>query len=127
MLLIVAFSVALITNFLKEYLHITPKGHLNIDWREMKDKFRDMPMMTEYFGYVLGILAYNSTLSQVTIVPELVKAPQTCLIQSKSLQHNPNKHFFKLPLFMASLFALVLKIGIGVTGAMAIFAAEETK
>ena len=63
MLLIVAFSIALITNFLKEYLHITPKGHLNIDWREMKDKFRDMPMMTEYFGYVLGILAYNSTLS----------------------------------------------------------------
>ena len=78
MALIVAFSVALITNFLKDYLSINPKGHLNIDWREMKDKFKAQPMMTPCLGYVVGILAFNSTLNQVTIVPELVKTPQTC-------------------------------------------------
>ena len=38
-ILIFAFSLALITNFLKEFLSINPKGHLNVDWKQMKDIF----------------------------------------------------------------------------------------
>ena len=74
-ILIFAFSLALITNFLKEFLSINPKGHLNVDWKQMKDIFKKQPMVTPSLGYIMGILAFNSTLNQVTIVPELIMAP----------------------------------------------------
>lgn len=79
MIMLIAFTLALITNFLKNYLTINTKGHLNIDWREMKDVFKMQPMITPSVGFMMGILAFNTTLNQVMIVPEIVQAPKSCL------------------------------------------------
>lgn len=127
MLFVVAFVVALTSNFLKPHLHINSKGHLNIDWKEMKDKFKDLPVVTPSVGFMMGIFAYNSTLSQITCVPELVKAPHNSAKSSRSKHtlHNPNRDHFKLPIFLGSAFALILKIGVGISGAIAISSARE--
>ena len=127
MLFVVAFVVALTSNFLKPHLHINAQGHLNIDWKEMKDKFKELPVMTPSVGFMMGILAYNSTLNQITCVPELVKVPHSSArsLRSKRAQHNPNRDHFKLPIFLGSVFALILKIKDGVSGAIAIESARE--
>lgn len=43
-----------------------------IDWATINEKFLILQPFTPYFGFTLGILAYSTALSQMTIVPELL-------------------------------------------------------
>ena len=38
----------------------------------INEKFLMLQPFTPYFGFTLGILAYSTALSQITIVPELL-------------------------------------------------------
>lgn len=79
--------------------------------------------VTPYFGFTLGILAYSTALSQMTIVPELLiiydnASPSNTIVSNKK-NFSPENDYFRLPLFIATFFSLLLKICFGLAGAIA--------
>ena len=86
-----------------------------MDWKDLQDEFSNLDLFTPSVGFAFGVLAFSSTLSQTTCVPELV------FNSSKdSESFNPSRDYFKLPLFLGSMLAFVLKCCFGIAGAMSI-------
>ena len=75
-LIICLFSFSLCSFFLKPQLHISPKGKFHVDWDQLENKYQNLQMATPNIGLVFGILAFSSTLSQITSIPELLEVPK---------------------------------------------------
>lgn len=59
-------------SFLKPYLHMSTHGELRVDANILQLQAAGVPLWTPSVGLAFGILAYSSTLSQQTAVPELL-------------------------------------------------------
>lgn len=66
------------------------------------------------FGLVLGILAFSTVLSQQTSVPELLINEPT----DPKPRTSKHKDYFKLPIFIGTFFAVLIKSAFGLVGAM---------
>ena len=71
-------------------------------------------MFTPNVGLAFGVLAFSSTLSQLTCVPELL----LCNPTYPRPDATPSKDHFKLPLFLANFLACFLKCLFAIVGAM---------
>jgi len=111
-LVIVTFLGVTVLSLLKPYVHMSPHGELRVDDARLQEQVAEVPMWSPSIGLAFGILAYSSTLSQQSAVPEL-------LINSQdSPNDNPARDYFSLPLFLATFFACILKCLFGFVGAM---------
>jgi hypothetical protein len=112
-----------ITTFLKPELHLDSHHKFYIDWATINEKFLMLQPFTPYFGFTLGILAYSTALSQMTIVPELLIVYDNPSILNATVinkkNFSPEYDYFRLPLFLATFFALFFKICFGLAGAIA--------
>ena len=112
-IVIIAFIIVATLGFLKPFLHLSTAGEFSTDREILKEKFEGIPKFTPAFGLALGILAFSTVLSQLTCVPEL-------MVVNRETQRDcsPYREYFKLPLFMANLFAFALKSVFAIAGAM---------
>ena len=111
---IFVFLTVSIMSFLKPYLHMSTGGELRVDDNSLKQKFSSLPMWTPNFGLAFGILAYSSTLSQQSAVPELLINTHDQLRG----QRDPSRDYFRLPLFISTLLACFCKCLFAIAGAM---------
>jgi hypothetical protein len=91
---------------------MSPHGELRVDDARLQEQVSEVPMWSPSIGLAFGILAYSSTLSQQSAVPELLINGQD------SPNDNPARDYFALPLFLANFFACLLKCLFGFVGAM---------
>ena len=72
-----------------------------------------LDVYTPSIGLSFGIISFSSTITQQIIVPELL------LIDSpQETTSSPSKNYFKLPLFLATFLAFLLKCAFAIVGAM---------
>ena len=113
-LIIFIFVTVTSLSFLKPYLHMSSSGSTRVDKSELWTQFNTLPAFTASFGLAFGILAYSTILSQMTSVPELLVNEAN----SSKRDESPYHEYFKLPLFLANFFGLLMKCCFAISGAM---------
>lgn len=114
-LVIIAFMALATLSFLKPYLHMTAAAtDLTVEKNKMVERFWQLSPFTISFGFSLGVLAFSTVLSQLTVVPELMMNDPKYERDS-----SPYHEYFKLPLVLANIGALAFKWCFAAAGAIA--------
>jgi len=106
--------IAIISSYLKPYLHMNEYGHIRADRDLLVYKFLQLDLWTPSVGLTFGILAFSSSISQLTCVAELVLSQPG----EPKLEGNPSRDHFKLPLMISTFLACTLKCIFAIVGSM---------
>ena len=90
-LVVLTFFFVAVMSYLKPYVHMNPHFKINVDWSALHQKFTAIQPMTNDYGLVLGILAFNVSVQQLAIVTNKM---QEAAVESKETRRAPYKESF---------------------------------